>query len=184
MRRLLRLWPGYTGIVRYGRWSFLAVAVVFALVLNTLLVLNFAWTDYITTTQRNVLILAFLALWAALHAVSAQAAKKIEATRNADATSDGFREALLQYLRGNWFEAQCCLNILLKKNPRDVEAILMLATLHRHTKRFADAADVLEKLDVLEEADRWAVEIAEEKRLLESPGNETHDNPGTTARMP
>lgn len=166
MTRFLRYWPGYPGLVRYGRWAFLAVTLVFALALNLLLILNFFWTEYLTTPQRGVLLLAFLLLWGALYGIAAQLARRVDAVEHADTKSDGFREATLQYLRGNWFETQCCLNMLLRKNPRDVEALLMLATLFRHTRRPEDAWAVHKKLDMLEDAAAWQYEIAREKHLL------------------
>ena len=164
--RVLAFWPGFPGLLRYGRWSFLAVALAFGLAINLLLILNFFWTEYITPSQRNVLLVALLVLYVALTAIAAQLSKRIETIRNTDAKGDAFREAVLQYLRGNWFEAQCCLNILLKKNPHDAEALLMLMTLLRHTKRYAEAEEVLHQLDRIEEADRWRIEIALEKRAI------------------
>lgn len=166
MRLLLRLWPGFHGLVRYGRWSFLAVALTFALVLDLLLVLNFFWTSYISVLQRNILFGALLVVWVTLGAIASQMERHLEALKHADAQSDGFREALLQYLRGNWFEAQCCLNALLQRNGRDVESLLMLATLQRHTLHHEEARQTLQKLEILEEADRWFVEIETEKQLL------------------
>ncbi|MDR3110941.1 MAG: tetratricopeptide repeat protein [Planctomycetaceae bacterium] len=166
MFKVLRFWPGFTGLVRYGNWSFLAIAVAFGLAIDVILMLNFYWTEYITTSQRNVLVVAFLVLYATLAGISRQLIRHIEIVRNTDAKGDGFREAIQHYLRGNWFEAQCCLNILLKKNPHDAEALLMMATLLRHIKRYDEAAEVLDKLERIQESAAWRIELQIEKQAL------------------
>ena len=82
------------------------------------------------------------------------------------ANKDTLPDAQQHYLQGNWFEAECCLNILLKKNPRDIEAMLMLATLYRHKERYDEAGNLLRELDRLEDTIPWKFEIRSEKRKL------------------
>jgi hypothetical protein len=79
---------------------------------------------------------------------------------------DVFPESQIHYLQGNWFEAECCLQILLKNNPRDTEAILTLATLYRHRGRYNESANMLRTLELMEDAAVWKYEIRAEKRKL------------------
>jgi tetratricopeptide (TPR) repeat protein len=86
-----------------------------------------------------------------------------------------FREAQQVYLRGDWVAAEQKLLKLLKKDDRDAEARLMLATLWRHQGRHREAARQLDKLSRLEVADPWQYEIAVERQenaaaLTESTG--------------
>ena len=54
----------------------------------------------------------------------------------------------------------------MRKNRRDVEARLMLATLLRHTRRPEEAARQLEVLVRLDEARKWELEIQHEWNML------------------
>jgi hypothetical protein len=55
---------------------------------------------------------------------------------------------------------------MLRLQPRDAEALLQLATLQRHTERLEEAAASLDRLDRLDEAIRWQLEIAAERTQL------------------
>jgi hypothetical protein len=84
-----------------------------------------------------------------------------------------FEDALAEYLKGNWFEAERKLNILLRRDERDLEARLLLATLLRHTKRFDDATHQINLLVRIDGAHRWALEIHREGELLMEARNDT-----------
>ena len=159
-------WPGYDGLVRYGRWTFLFIALAFALILNTFIVLNFYWTAYLTPGQRNTFLVALVVAWIVLSVFAGMKRRRIEAEQTADATENKFSAATTQYLRGNWYETENLLLGLLAKNPRDAEALLLQATLYRHTKRYDEATAVLDKLQLLEESGRWFLEIEMERRQL------------------
>ena len=77
-----------------------------------------------------------------------------------------FEEALEEYLKGNWFEAERKLNRLLRRADHDLEARLLMATLMRHTKRYEDATHQLNLLVRLDGSHRWALEIHREGELL------------------
>ena len=77
-----------------------------------------------------------------------------------------FVQAQTQYMKGDWLSAEQSLNKVLRHNPRDVEAQLLLATLYRRTKRFQEAKNQLSKLCLLESSSRWEYEIAAENRML------------------
>ena len=167
---MLSFWPGYDGLTRYGRWTFLFVALAFAFILNLFIVLNFYWTAYLTPTQRNGLLATLAVAWITLGLIAGVKRRSIENEQTADEKENKFPEATIQYLRGNWYETEQILLTLLAKNPRDVESLLMQATLYRHTKRYAEATAVLDKLQLLEDASRWFIEIETERRLIAADG--------------
>ncbi|HTN74494.1 MAG TPA: hypothetical protein VL096_04580 [Pirellulaceae bacterium] len=86
-----------------------------------------------------------------------------------------FAQAQTEYLKGHWYDAEKLLGQLIAKRPRDVEAHLLLATLYRHDRRLALATQTLDRLEQLDGAGRWYLEIATErqklKRLAEEPGS-------------
>jgi hypothetical protein len=58
------------------------------------------------------------------------------------------------------------LNRLLTGNVLDVEARLMLATLLRHTGRHQEAGEQLSRLNRMDGAERWTLEIARQRTRL------------------
>jgi hypothetical protein len=160
------LCPGYRGIVQYGRWSFLAIAIIFALLLDALIILNFYWTAILTQGQRNILLGTFFIVWIVLFVVAAFKKKLLESVQKPEDNDKMFREAITLYLRGDWFGTESLILPLIKKNPRDVEMLLLQATLCRHTKRYVEALKTLEQLQLLESAGRWFLEIETERRLI------------------
>jgi len=78
-----------------------------------------------------------------------------------------FIRAQTEYLQGHWYEAESLLQELAERHHRDAECRLMLASLYRRTKRYEESRDLLDQLDLMETADRWALERSRERRLLE-----------------
>jgi len=161
------LWPGAGGVFRQGGWSFLTMALGFGFALCTVVTLNFYWSELLPGALRwgTCVLLGFL--WLVLSNQSARLEKRRNALRRPPPPSkDMLPDAQQHYLQGNWFEAECCLNILLKKNPWDLEAMLMLVTLYRHKERYDESEKLLRELERLEDAARWKFEIRLEKRKL------------------
>ena len=168
-------WPGYDGLTRYGRWTFLFIALAFAMVLNAFIVLNFYWTNWLTPGQRNGFLVALVVAWIVLRLAAGAKRRVIEAEQTADATENKFSVARDQYLRGNWYEAEHLLLGLLAKNPRDVEALLLQATLYRRTERSDEATAVLDRLQLIEDSDCWFLEIEMERRLIKELGTRSEE---------
>ena len=167
MKVLLCLWPGSGGILRHGRWSFLAIALLYGFAFCGLIAVNYYWSELLTGAYRWGTFVLFGLIWLAMTGKSWSLEKHYQELRLPPAPEkDTFPGAQKHYLQGNWFEAECCLNILLQKNPRDIEATLMLATLYRHKNRCDEAAGLLKELELLEDAARWKFEIRSEKRKL------------------
>ena len=74
--------------------------------------------------------------------------------------------ALDAYLAGNWTETERIAKAILRRNRRDPETTLLLATLCRHTGRYAEAGAWLDRLESLESAVKWTEEIAAERAGL------------------
>ena len=174
-------WPGLPWIWQQGSWVGLAIALGAAGLLNLALLAVFGYSELVAPNVRMGLWAAVGAVWVVCAAGSyvgtrrraTQRRKKgrHEETRQVavlEITNDQatFSQATEQYLKGDWFEAERLWRLLLKANPRDIEARLMLATLYRHTKRWDEAAAHLATLERFEGAEAWNLEIRRERELL------------------
>ncbi len=160
------LWPGFSGVVRYGLWSQLAIALIFGALGQTTLALLFLWCDYLSQFVKNSLYVGLFGSWFFLNCFANVRLKRYERMRESDSRGEAFLEAQTHYLKGNWFETECCLKTILKNNPFDADSILFMATLYRHTGRFSEAKRMLVSLEKLDAAYRWQYEIALEKKIL------------------
>ncbi len=160
-------WPGLARLWLRGEWTGLLWAVVFAVGLNFVLVANFIWPELLST---HVLAAAWLAVgigWCvSVWRTYRQWPELTGSVVDHAEADDLFRQAQSQYLRGHWLEAETILVRLIRINPRDIEARLMLATLYRHSRQPQDAQQQLDILQRTEGAEPWAFEIAQERQLL------------------
>ena len=167
MRYVLCLWPGAGGVYRQGGWSFLTIALLFGFVLCSVVTLNWYWSELLTGMLRLGTYVMLGGVWLVLSSQGARLEKHgIHLRLPPPPDKDTLADAQQHYLQGNWFEAECCLSILLKKNPWDIEAMLMLATLYRHKERYDESEYLLRELERLEDAAHWKFEIRLEKRKL------------------
>lgn len=162
------LWPGLPQIHHWGAWSAFALAVGFAVLLNGTLVVSFLWPELVPPAVRSTGWLAVGLVWFGSAAFSWMKDRRIRAgsTEAVKEATDTYSEAQHQYLRGNWFEAECLLAGLLRRNPRDLEAGLLLATLYRHNGRLEEAGGQLDRLERFEGCAKWELEIFRERQLL------------------
>ena len=77
-----------------------------------------------------------------------------------------FHEAQRLYLKNDWVRTEQFLLKLLKQDARDVESRLMLATLWKHQGRKAEALRQLDRLERLEAASHWQLEIDALRQIL------------------
>jgi hypothetical protein len=169
MRRMpwaVYLWPGLPQISQQGSWAALVVALVAALLLNVALIGSFAWPELIGHDLRIICWAGVAIVWAGCAGVSIWHDRRQANRPHDDSNSDPLGEAINCYLRGDWFETERVLNRLLRRNQRDLEARLMLATLLRHTKRLDEATRQLNVLVRLEGAQKWELEIRREGQLI------------------
>jgi len=157
------LWPGLPQLWRRGSWLGLATALLFAVLLNAALASTLLWTEVITPGGRNVIWAATLVLWTTSISLSYWKIRKQHPDVTSAADRDLFPDALSEYLKGNWFQVEALCHELLRKDDRDADAHLMLATMFRHTGRLDEAEDRLKHLATLSTAAKWALEIADEE---------------------
>jgi hypothetical protein len=159
------LWPGLPQLWR-GFASGLVLALGFAVVLNLLLLASLVWVELLTPLHLRLGWLALGCLWVGSVGFSAWVGPHGVAPPQAISAEGLFREALSEYLQGNWFEAERALASLMRLSPRDIEGRLLLATLLRRTLRLPEASEQLARLELLRDAHKWSLEIGSEKRLL------------------
>ena len=158
------LWPGLPQLWVRGSWIALAVALAAAGLLNWVLLVSFAWSELVEPDVRRVLWVTLGSIWVA--AAGWSIVRNGKSAEREPSGSDAFKLAVEHYLKGNWFQAQRALGVLLRRDSRDVDARLMLATLLRHTGRLDEAGKQLSMLEKFEGAQKWALEIRRERRLL------------------
>jgi hypothetical protein len=160
------LWPGLPQLWIHGSWSALGVAVGAAIWLNLALLGSFGWSELIGPELRTALWGVLGVVWAAAAVGSSVWSRRLGPREQTDPAADPFSEALEHYLQGNWFQAERTLGGLLRKNVRDLDARLMLATLLRHTGRFDEAGRQLDFLMRFEGIEKWELEVRRERELL------------------
>lgn len=169
------LWPGLAPLWWRGRFVGLVEAVAFSLGLNLLLAATFIWPEWIAKTWTTLGwsswgVFWLVACWRSIKQLPTLVDSKPDAASEAL-----FTQAQTEYLKGHWYDAEKLLQTLLRKRPRDVEAHLLLATLYRHDHRLEQAGVTLDRLEQLDGAGRWYLEILTErqrlKRLAEEPGS-------------
>ncbi len=166
MPRLVYLWPGLPQLWLSGWWWGLALAAGFAVLFDLLLVVSYVWVELLSPRDLRLGWMAAGCVWGVSALLSAGFRRTAPTTTSAERL---YREALQEYLQGNWFEAEAILGRLLRNAPRDVEGRLLLATLLRRTKRPDEALDQLDRLERLRDAARWRREIADlRQRIAES----------------
>lgn len=172
--RLTCLWPGLGRLWWLGQWQGLASAFIFTLLLNALAISTFLWFELVPPAAR-VIACAALSLWWVIAAIATWRALPNLMAPQAEKNFQGlFVAAQGEYLRGNWFQAEAHLRKLLRWEPHDVESLLLLATLLRHTNRGDLARGQLQRLERLEGANRWRLEIQRERELLRTNSQREH----------
>lgn len=163
---LAYIWPGLPTILATGSWLGLAWAAGFAVLINLLVLASLWWPELMTSHVRNGLWLATAIFWGGATVASLRAVRgpNPEEDSVAEAT---FSDATKLYLRADWFGAERILIDLIRKNPRDVDAGLMLATLWRHTGRIDEASQQLDRLELLDGARKWILEIHQERKHIQ-----------------
>ncbi len=165
----LYLWPGLPQLWLQGKWSGLAVTLFAAAALNASVAVSFGWSDWLGSGVRTLYWAVFAVAWSIGVIAGAIQLRKSFAHEVAEGADDPFRTANELYLQGDLFAAEKILNGLLRRNARDADARLRLASVLRRMRRLGEAKNQLDRLERLETADKWRFEIQEErKRLLEA----------------
>lgn len=165
--RLSCFWPGLAQAWWRGSAAGLAAALAFGWSLCVLLIATFVWPDWFYHWLVSLCWLAMLTFWLVATVRSHWHFGQLQADAGPVAGDGRFAEAQTEYLRGNWFEAESLLLAILADTPRDAESHLLLAGVHRHTRRWSAAFRRLDQLERLDTAARWTFEIRRERQLIE-----------------
>ena len=176
LRWITILWPGLPQLWLRGEWSALGLAIGFSALVNIAVVATWGWTELLEpmllwTAWGGVVLFWLVSLFGGVGQMS-----QLCGVSSMDAGGDLFRAAQGEYLKGNWFEAELALNRLLERNPSDVDAQLMLATLLRRIGQPDEARERLERLATIEGAEKWQLEITRQSRLLDADVEVTAQN--------
>ncbi len=181
---LLNLWPGLSGLVRYGRGVFLALAVGFGLLASAVLFCCGYWTELIPPESKIWMAGGVLVIHLVLSLISAAFSTLFSGQLAYDEEGDRYLMALDAYLAGKWGETEKIAKAILRRNKRDPDTILLLATLCRHRERYEEAARWLDRLESLESAGKWSEEIAAERAELAEIGKAAEEEAGRPEVIP
>ena len=173
------IWPGLADLWQQGSWSGLLLALIFGLLLNFSLAASLIWTEWASPELRFAAWTGVGSFWL----IGFCTAWRQTGLDRSLLTQDLFSQAVNEYLQGNWFQAESLLEQVLRKNRRDVDAQLMLATLYRHTGRCDEARAALEQIKCWRGAEKWELEIQREREQLAAASEQAPDEdqkPGTS----
>lgn len=162
------LWPGLPRLWAHGDWVALFWAAIFAVLLNSALVVTFIWPELVSPISRFSLWLALGAVW--LTSIAWYAWRIRFETVSPEQLADReelFVQAQNQYLGADWYQAEVTLRRLLRTESQDVDSRLMLATLLRRTGRLDEARRELTRLEQQERSEKWQLEIEQEQKRIE-----------------
>ncbi len=165
-RWALLLWPGLPHIWLLASWSGLGVAVLAAGLLNVALAGTLVWSELLPEGLRTALWLGVAMVWGGAGAGSWRLVSSSGTSREHPGRDAMFRRATEQYLKGDWLETERTLRKLLRNEPRDTDARLLLATLLRHVGRLDEALLELDLLGRLERGLKWELEVRRERELI------------------
>ena len=166
VKRLTCLWPGLARLWFRGEWTGLLTACAFAALVNGLVAATLLWSEVAPDPLRWSAWLVASLWWIAAAVLTLRNLREIASATSGDPHQGLFVAAQREYLRGNWIEAEANLRKLLRRAPRDVESLLLLATIFRRTQRHDDARQQLQQLSRLDAARRWQTELRTERELL------------------
>jgi hypothetical protein len=161
------LWPGLPQLWLGGQWAGFAKSLAAAAVANAVLASCFGWGELVNSATRNILLSAVGVCWIATALAGYRQIRRSADRKPHTPAKDTFAQALDLYLKGDYFQAECLLVEILGREERDADARLLLATLYRHNKRYDEAMRQLDSLDRFEDAEKWAMEIEQERMLIE-----------------
>jgi len=145
-RYLTLLWPGLPWLWLRGSMAGLVLALAFAVVLDVALLLSCVWTALVEWEMVLGLWVATAAIWIVATGSALSAFPSPLPVGRAAATEAQFVAARDAYLARDWLAAETLLRTLLRADPTDGEAQLLLATLLRRARRLPEATAAFEKL--------------------------------------
>lgn len=169
---LAYFWPGISQFWGRDVRSGLIVAVGFSILLNLTLVCTFVWTDLLGIWFRNAAWTVISITWVGWASLAYTWDRKYGATIASGLTDSLFEKAQKYYLESNWFEAERVVRKLLRHDRRDIDGRFLLATLLRHTDRPLEAEEELDRIERMDGAEKWSLELQRERDALRRLGEE------------
>lgn len=156
----------------------------FATLLQAALAATFAWMDRggtFSTAAAALSWVSVLSLWGVgicwwRTEVRHATAHEQRASRDAEC-DDWLRQAQREYLREHWLEAELLARQILARQPCDVEARLLVASILRRTGRESEARQQLTRLAGDPRASPWVWEIETELGYLADETLRPEDRP-------
>ena len=138
---------------------------------NVALLSGVVWTEFelFIPAGRTIIWLAIVVIWVGSALFSIEWDRRHPdqpSPEPSQAAQDTYAEVVEHYLQQNWYETERLVAQLLRRNARDVDARLMLASVLRHTHRFDEAAGQLDRLGRIEGSQKWDREMRRERTLL------------------
>lgn len=161
------LWPGLRRLWYAGDFSSLLLAVVFATLLNLALWASFVRYDTVSATWRVWAWVSLTAFWVFGLWQGGWHETTPEDVAQGNNQQDLFIRAQSQYLKGHWSESQKLLEQLIRRDPGDVEAQLLLASVFRRARRIDLSRRQLGQVQDCPGAGKWRFEIGREQAAIE-----------------
>lgn len=159
-------WPGLPRLWREGAFDALAVAGLFAVLVNAAIYVEWVVPHRVVWQVRWLLWSVVVVYWVVAQRWQWRCQRR--GFDGGDSAYEGrLRQAQQAYLQGRWVEAENHLRQMLAEVAEDREARLLLASLLRRTGRRREALRELGRLLATPGRDKWQWEIAQERSLLE-----------------
>lgn len=165
--RITYLWPGLSRLWHAGDLGALVTAIAFALLLNLVMWGSFISPGGVWFSWRGAMWALVVLFWAAGVWQAARHRASLRELSPAPDQEGLFTRAQAEYLQGHWVEAQALLEQLIRRDPRDLESHLLLASVYRRSQRLELSRQELCHIRQHDGAARWRFEIDRELALLE-----------------
>lgn len=167
---LFTFWPGLPQLWLQGRRSGLLKAIAFAAFLNFVLFATYQRPELVS---KSGLIGCWIVLglsWTVAIFHNDWVVKEFERKRGARGNSEEldqlFRMGQSEYLMGHLDQAANLFERILRLEPRDADATMYLATIHRHLGRLHQATRLLDSLESESQSEKWTFQIEDERALI------------------
>ena len=174
-RYLTLLWPGLPWLWLRGSMAGLVLALAFAVVLDVALLLSCVWTALVEWEMVLGLWVATGAIWIVATGSALSAFPSPLPVGREAATEAQFVAARDAYLARDWLAAETHLRALLRADPTDGEAQLLLATLLRRARRLPEATAAFEKLLRSDAGAPWKGTIHRELQRIRAASDTPED---------
>jgi len=183
------LWlvPGLAPLLVRPTWSAWIGSVLLSAIFQVALATTLLWPELVSPEIKNFLWLAVCAGWITGVVLSWRFVRTEEQRATQRELDDTYPQALHAYLRGDRALVESLLRNRLRRDPQDVEAALLLASVWRRQGRLPAARSLLSKLRKVERAAPWLFEIDRELEILDQlstaekeahwASTETEENP-------